>query len=81
MICCSLWPLAQHVAHLVAQVDREVGVGVGNGLVLAHQAAQLGGDAQHLRFQLGVGRGQRRVGGVHGRGQAQRQQGKQEFRH
>ena len=30
----------EHLAHLLAQVDGEVGVRVGDGLVLAHQAAQ-----------------------------------------
>ena len=52
--------LLEHLAHLVAQVDGELGVRGGDGLVLADQAAQLGGDLEHAALQLGIG--DRRLG-------------------
>ena len=44
-------PLLQLQADLLAQVHRQVGVRRSDGLVLAHQAAQLLGDAHHLGLE------------------------------
>jgi hypothetical protein len=63
---------AQLLADLAAQVVGEARMRVGNGLVLAHQAAQLGGDAQQACFEHRIGR--HRLGFLgHRAGAAQRQ--------
>ena len=41
MICVVAAPGRDLLAHLLAQVAGELGVGIGERLVLAHQAAQL----------------------------------------
>ena len=41
----------EHPANLLAQIHRELGVGIADGLVLAHQAAQLLGDGLVARLQ------------------------------
>jgi hypothetical protein len=51
MIIWSESPALEHLLDLVAQVNRQFGMGIGNGLVLAYQAAQLGGDAQHAGLE------------------------------
>jgi hypothetical protein len=55
MISCLRLARLQLDRDLLAQVDRQVGMGRRDGLVLAHQATQFLGDRQHSGLKLRVG--------------------------
>src|SRR5207237_7267361 len=54
--------LEQQLAHFLAQVDGEVGVRIGDRLVLADEAAQFAGDGQHAGLERRIGGRQVRRG-------------------
>jgi hypothetical protein len=54
LICASLLPLLHQGEHFAAQVVRDLRVGIGQRLVLALHAAQLGGQRVEAGFLGGV---------------------------
>lgn len=71
----------EHLAHLAAQVLREVGVRVGDGLVLADQAAQLVAECPGAGLEGGVGQHLVGRGGGEGWRSQQHQKGQDDRPH